>query len=176
MADESITCPACKRVSYNPMDIDLRYCGACHKFHDDMMNKCDILEATHVRYKGKVHHIASKWGISVSERLAKHSQGGFGCITDTGERVSMWEAEAYYCQPKEEPLMSTWTIYYSPRDFPDKFVVRRHDIFRSKKEPEASSEFYVADSLEEIRKRIPFGLACLTRSEGDKLSVVETWI
>jgi hypothetical protein len=140
------------------------------------MNKCDILEATHVRYKGKVYRIASKWGISAASRLAKPSQGGFGCITDTGKRVSMWEAEGYYLEPKEEPFMSVWTIYYSPLDFPGKYVARRHDIFRSKVEPEASDQYFVADSLEEIRSKIPFGLACLTRSKGDKLSIVETWV
>jgi hypothetical protein len=31
----SITCPACQRVSYNPHDVMNRYCGACHRFHDD---------------------------------------------------------------------------------------------------------------------------------------------
>jgi ribosomal protein S27AE len=29
------TCPRCGAVSYNPHDIDQRYCGACHRFEDD---------------------------------------------------------------------------------------------------------------------------------------------
>lgn len=35
LADDepSITCPQCGRTSYNPTDVKLRYCGACHKFH-----------------------------------------------------------------------------------------------------------------------------------------------
>jgi hypothetical protein len=32
----SITCPKCKRTSFNPGDIRYRYCGACHEYHDDM--------------------------------------------------------------------------------------------------------------------------------------------
>lgn len=32
----SITCPVCHRTSYNPHDIRERYCGACHRFHDDL--------------------------------------------------------------------------------------------------------------------------------------------
>jgi len=29
-----IRCHTCGRVSYNLKDIDERYCGACHRFHD----------------------------------------------------------------------------------------------------------------------------------------------
>ena len=51
----SITCPFCKRVSYHPEDVRHRYCGACHRFHDDELpnrgtsrpddtycSKCDV--------------------------------------------------------------------------------------------------------------------------------------
>lgn len=31
----SITCPHCHRTSYNPNDMRERYCGACHRYHDD---------------------------------------------------------------------------------------------------------------------------------------------
>ena len=30
----SITCPRCGRVSFNAGDIEHRYCGNCHQFHD----------------------------------------------------------------------------------------------------------------------------------------------
>ena len=30
----SITCPACGAKSYNRHDIEQRYCGACHQFHE----------------------------------------------------------------------------------------------------------------------------------------------
>lgn len=32
----TITCPQCGRVSYHPADIQQRYCGGCHQFHDYM--------------------------------------------------------------------------------------------------------------------------------------------
>ncbi len=32
----SITCPRCGMTSYNPNDIEQRYCGNCHMFHADM--------------------------------------------------------------------------------------------------------------------------------------------
>jgi hypothetical protein len=31
----AITCPRCGRTSYNPNDIAQRYCGACHRFHEE---------------------------------------------------------------------------------------------------------------------------------------------
>src|SRR5579862_2029356 len=34
-----VVCPKCGRVSYNPTDILERYCGACHGFHDELMQR-----------------------------------------------------------------------------------------------------------------------------------------
>lgn len=33
----SIRCPKCGRLSINPRDVQERYCGACHEFHDQMI-------------------------------------------------------------------------------------------------------------------------------------------
>lgn len=33
---ESIRCPQCGWVSYNPNDVRERYCGHCHQYHDVM--------------------------------------------------------------------------------------------------------------------------------------------
>jgi hypothetical protein len=30
----SITCPKCRRTSHHPQDVEHRYCGWCHEFHD----------------------------------------------------------------------------------------------------------------------------------------------
>lgn len=32
----SIVCPRCRRRSFNANDIAERYCGACHRFHEDV--------------------------------------------------------------------------------------------------------------------------------------------
>jgi len=32
----SIVCPRCGRRSYSRRDVEQRYCGACHMFHEDM--------------------------------------------------------------------------------------------------------------------------------------------
>lgn len=33
----SITCHRCGRTSHNPNDVEQRYCGACHVFHDKLL-------------------------------------------------------------------------------------------------------------------------------------------
>jgi len=30
-----IRCHTCQRISYHPKDVEQRYCGACHVFHED---------------------------------------------------------------------------------------------------------------------------------------------
>lgn len=34
----SITCPRCRRTSYNPNDVEQRYCGFCHRYLDDQLS------------------------------------------------------------------------------------------------------------------------------------------
>ena len=34
-APVAIQCLLCGRTSYHPQDVHERYCGACHRFHDD---------------------------------------------------------------------------------------------------------------------------------------------
>lgn len=33
---KSIKCLRCERTSHNPNDVEHRYCGFCHQFHDDI--------------------------------------------------------------------------------------------------------------------------------------------
>lgn len=60
--------------------------------------KVDFRRATHVKVRDRdeIEKIASKWGIKDNAVLAKPSEGGFGCVTERGERVTMWEAHSYY--------------------------------------------------------------------------------
>ena len=60
-----------------------------------MKEGVDVREATHVRVKGHVRKIASKWGIDGDGHLAPPSEGGFGVVTEDGQRVSMFQASGY---------------------------------------------------------------------------------
>lgn len=56
----------------------------------------DVREATHVTTKDGIRHkIKSKWGIAPDGRLAKPSEGGFGCVCEDGVIVDMWQAWKY---------------------------------------------------------------------------------
>ena len=60
-----------------------------------MKNGVDVTEATHVKVGGRLEKIVSKWGIDHDGHVAKPSEGGFGVVTESGRRVSMWEAQSY---------------------------------------------------------------------------------
>lgn len=63
-----------------------------------------------------------------------------------------------------------WVIYENPKDVPNKFVARKwlNDI--------PQKIMYIADSLDEIRKRIPEGLVRMSRSIEDDPIIVEIWL
>jgi len=63
------------------------------------------------------------------------------------------------------------TVYFNTKDFPGKYVAR---LFEA---PLPTKYHVVADSLEEVRKSIPYGrFSRLDRSEVDDPVIVEIWI
>ena len=62
------------------------------------------------------------------------------------------------------------TIYNSPLDFPGEYVARLFDLTK------ATPYFCTAATLEEIRKKMPYGKTCIPRYADDPESVVESWI
>jgi len=42
MRPEAIKCLVCGMVSYNKNDIEQKYCGNCHQFHDIMMAQREL--------------------------------------------------------------------------------------------------------------------------------------
>jgi ribosomal protein L37E len=39
----AITCLICGRTSWNKKDVEYKYCGYCHKFHDDRFEAMDTI-------------------------------------------------------------------------------------------------------------------------------------
>jgi len=70
--------------------------------------------------------------------------------------------------------MSLWTVTENPRDFPGKFVARLHVVEAG--QVFATKVHMVADTLQEIRRLLPPGLARIPRSEIDDDVIVETWL
>ena len=57
-------------------------------------------------------------------------------------------------------VLSIWTVYQYPKDYPAQFVARR---FESTNPPTATTDFFLADDLNGIREQLPGGLHCLSR-------------
>lgn len=76
-------------------------------------------------------------------------------------------------------IMTIWVIYDHPKDFPDKFVLRPHFVVSDGEDGARempSWQEWIGDTLDEVRKRVPWGLACFPRDEGDDPRIVESWL
>jgi hypothetical protein len=75
-----------------------------------------------------------------------------------------------------DDVLTMFTIFRSPADYPGKFVLRGFDVIRGQAEPRPHAVHVVCDSLEQVRACVPSGLYCIGREPGDHESVVETWL
>lgn len=75
---------------------------------------------------------------------------------------------------KGRALLTIWTIYRHPADYPTKWVLRPFMVTRGAAVPAA--EVVTADSLEEIRPHVPEGLVLLARDPPDDPVVFESWV
>jgi len=75
----------------------------------------------------------------------------------------------------EPAVMSMWTIYDHPTDFPNEFVARRHEIVRGGSRP--TSDAMASHSLDLLRDELARrGLSCISRHPTDEPQIVETWL
>lgn len=68
-----------------------------------------------------------------------------------------------------------WTVYFSPTDFPGKWVVRQSWIWPGGQIQQAENPAIVAKSLAEARKVIPKGLVRTDRHAEDDIVIIEVW-
>ena len=60
------------------------------------MKQVDVREATHVQVDGQIGRIKEKWGVGPEGGLAPPSRGGFGVVTVSGRRLTMWQVDSYW--------------------------------------------------------------------------------
>lgn len=72
-------------------------------------------------------------------------------------------------------LLSVWTIYDHPRDYPDGFVARRHEV-RPGGTTVATLDAVFAATLEGVRAKLPPHLHYIARSPEDEAHIVESWL
>jgi hypothetical protein len=74
-------------------------------------------------------------------------------------------------------MMEMFVVYERPRDYPDKFVVRRWWIGKTPGEPEADKDwFYLGETLDDVRAHVPGWCVRLERDPNDEPHIVECWI
>jgi len=76
-------------------------------------------------------------------------------------------------------MIKIWVIYQAPSDFPDsRFVMREHHIRgggKDKREVTPTEHFHMADTLAELRRKVPAGKQKVLRHENDEPQIVEWW-
>lgn len=73
-------------------------------------------------------------------------------------------------------ILSMWTVYDRPADYPNDYVARRFEI-GGEPSPRATAEIMLARDLDALRAVLAHqGLTCITRSPGDDGQIVETWL
>ncbi len=70
--------------------------------------------------------------------------------------------------------LTGWTVFDHPRDRVEPFVARKW--FAENGLVVLTNELLTGDSLEDLRARLPRGLACFPRADGDDPVIVECWM
>jgi hypothetical protein len=76
-------------------------------------------------------------------------------------------------------VLSMWTIYHRPRDWPGSYVARRFEVGKdgpvpTKSEMKGEAVPFVLETMRLVFRSA--GLTCMTRSESDEPPIVETWL
>lgn len=78
---------------------------------------------------------------------------------------------------KGEVLMSMWTVYDHPTDYPDNFVARRFEIVPGELEPRRTGHVIITETVEELNEHFDsLGLAFLARHEQDEPQIMGVWM
>ena len=71
-------------------------------------------------------------------------------------------------------ILSMWTIYNHPADYPNYFVARRWEVQAGKESP--TTDVLLDVDLDKLRAKLPPGLYCLPRFQGDDPVIMEVWL
>lgn len=81
-------------------------------------------------------------------------------------------------QPKHpvQNVMSMWTVYDRPSDYPKSYVARRYDVRPN--EVSMSASIIIAPTLTKLRNILAFDLhlTCIRRDPNDDPVILETWL
>ena len=73
-----------------------------------------------------------------------------------------------------DAVLSIWTVYDHPTDFPNEFVARRWEVHDK---PVPTDDIITSNDVNLIRASLASrGLTCLAPSKDDDPNIVETWL
>ena len=72
-------------------------------------------------------------------------------------------------------ILSMWTVYECPVDYPTGYVARRCEIHSGGRIVN-TPELRIGASLDEVRAQLPPGLHCIPRRDDDHPIIVEVWV
>lgn len=70
--------------------------------------------------------------------------------------------------------LSIWNVYDHPSDFPEGFLARRAEI--SPGWVQHTNDILTAETLQDLRDLLPYGLTMLPRNENEDPVIVEVWL
>jgi len=74
-------------------------------------------------------------------------------------------------------VLSLWTVYERPADYPAGWVARRFEIRPGTPDPVLTRDSMVGHDLDVIRGYMEMrGLTCVPRNDDDQIDIVESWI
>jgi hypothetical protein len=71
----------------------------------------------------------------------------------------------------EKAVLTIWTVYKNPRDFPGHWVLRAHDVPGGPR-----ADCFVSKNYLGVIRHLPMGMVRMTRFENDDPVIFETWI
>jgi hypothetical protein len=71
-------------------------------------------------------------------------------------------------------VLTIWTVYRDPTDYPGMWVLRGHDVTASGSAPRR--DCFISDTIEAVHRALPPGLVRLDRNLEDDPKIVETWV
>jgi hypothetical protein len=73
-----------------------------------------------------------------------------------------------------EAILEMFVVYERPKDYPDKFVLRRWAIGRGA--AQGTEWFVLGETIEEVRAHVPLHCVRIGRDPHDEPQIVEVWL
>lgn len=75
-------------------------------------------------------------------------------------------------------MLSIYTIYDHPSDYPDQYVIKKWDVQKGNTEPVQDPRYvYAGTDLEVCRDQMRnMGLVLMPREDSDDIVIIESWI